>query len=47
MIATGGAMSFLSRSGGMGLGTVTPQIDVDNLAARLVSIESRPNRSVT
>ena len=47
MIATGGAMSFLSRSGGMGLGTVTPQIDVDNLAARLVSIESRLNRSVT
>ena len=46
MIATGGAMSFLSRSGGMGLGTVTPRIDVDNLTARLVSIESRLNRSV-
>ena len=46
MIATGGAMSFLSRSGGMGLGTATPRIDVDNLAARPVSIESRLNRSV-
>jgi len=46
MIATGGAMSFLSRSGGMGLGTATPRIDVDNLAARLVSIESRLNSSV-
>ena len=45
-IATGGAMSFLSRSGGMGLGTATPRIDVDNLAARLVGIESRLNRSV-
>ena len=42
----GGAMPFLSRSGGMGLGTATPRIDVDNLAARLVGIESRLNRSV-
>ena len=46
MIATGGAMSFLSRSGGMGLGTAPPRIAVDNLAARLVGIESRLNRSV-
>ncbi len=45
MIATGGAMSFLARAGGMGLGDVSPRIDVDNLAARLASIEARIHRS--
>ena len=45
MIATGGAMSFLARAGGMGLGDVSPRIDVDNLSARLASIEDRIHRS--
>ena len=47
MIATGGAMSFLARAEGMGLGDVSPRIDVDNLATRLATIEQRLNRSTT
>jgi len=47
MIATGGAMSFLARSEGMGLGDVNPRIDVDNLATRLATIEQRLHRSTT
>jgi len=39
MIATGGALSFLDRSEGMGLGTVEPHIDTANLAERLASIK--------
>ena len=38
MIATGGALSFLARSEGMGLETVTPHIDTANLSERLASI---------
>lgn len=38
MIATGGALSFLGRSEGMGLGTVSPTIDTANLSERLSSI---------
>ena len=38
MIATGGALSFLGRSEGMGLETVDPTIDRENLADRLSSI---------
>ena len=38
MIATGGALSFLGRSEGMGLETVTPHIDTENLSGRLASI---------
>ena len=45
MIATGGAMSFLARAGGMGLGDVSPRIDVDNLSTRLASIEDRIHQS--
>ena len=41
MIATGDAKSFLARAQGMGLGDVSPRIDVDNLA----SIEDRIHRS--
>jgi dihydrolipoamide dehydrogenase len=41
MSATGDAMSFLARAQGMGLGDVSPRIDVDNLA----SIEDRIHRS--
>ncbi|MDP6288395.1 MAG: FAD-dependent oxidoreductase [Acidimicrobiales bacterium] len=47
MIATGGAMSFLARAEGMGLGDVNPRIDVDNLATRLATIEQRLHRSTT
>jgi len=47
MIATGGAMSFLARAEGMGLGDVSPRIDVDNLATRLATIEQRLHRSTT
>ena len=47
MIATGGAMSFLARAGGMGLGDVSPRIDVDNLSDRLARIEERIHRSTT
>ncbi len=35
MIATGGALSFLGRSAGMGLEQVTPTIDTPNLSERL------------
>ncbi len=45
MIATGGAMSFLARAEGMGLGDVSPRIDIDNLATRLATIEQRLHRS--
>ena len=40
MIATGGALSFLSRSEGMGLEHVDPTIDTTNLSERLSSIMS-------
>ena len=45
MIATGGALSFLGRSEGMGLETVTPHIDTTNLAERLKSIMGHLERS--
>ncbi len=38
MIATGGALSFLARSEGMGLEMVSPHIDTANLSDRLASI---------
>jgi len=38
MIATGGALSFLARSEGMGLEMVTPNIDTSNLSERLAKI---------
>ena len=38
MIATGGALSFLGRSTGMGLQQVTPTIDTPNLSERLAHI---------
>ena len=47
MIATGGAMSFLASAEGMGLGDVSPRIDLDNLATRLATIEQRLHRSTT
>lgn len=41
MIATGGAISFINRVEGMGLGDTSAQIDVANLQERVASIESR------
>lgn len=40
MIATGGALSFLGRSSGMGLEEVDPTIDISNLEERLAHIMS-------
>ena len=40
MIATGGALSFLGRSAGMGLERVDPTIDIGNLDERLKHIMS-------
>ena len=45
MIATGGALSFLGRSEGMGLETVSPHIDTDNLSERLRNIMGHLERS--
>lgn len=45
MIATGGALSFLGRSEGMGLETVNPHIDIANLSERLTSIMGHLERS--
>jgi pyruvate/2-oxoglutarate dehydrogenase complex dihydrolipoamide dehydrogenase (E3) component len=45
MIATGGALSFLHRSEGMGLQTVTPNIDTSNLSDRLTKIKDHLERS--
>jgi NAD(P)H dehydrogenase (quinone) len=47
MIGTGNAMSFLARSGAMGLNEVRPGVDRDNLRTRLSSIEARLAKSVT
>jgi NAD(P)H dehydrogenase (quinone) len=41
MIATGGAMSYVERTTGMGLTPLDPDLDVDALKARITSIEDR------
>ena len=41
LIATGGAMSFINRAQGMGLGDTEARIDVENLKERVHSIETR------
>ncbi|HTX63279.1 MAG TPA: FAD-dependent oxidoreductase, partial [Acidimicrobiales bacterium] len=41
MIATGGAMSFLNRSHGMGLAPVSPRLDMERLRQRISSITTR------
>ncbi len=46
MIATGGAMSYVERATGMGLGSLDPDLDVDALKRRIVSIEDRLQHSV-
>jgi dihydrolipoamide dehydrogenase len=47
MIATGGAVSFAQRLGGMGLETVTAEVDPTALKDRVDSIVNRLNRSIT
>ena len=41
MIATGGAMSYLARSGGMGLVPVEPELDLERLRQRIGSVTTR------
>jgi NAD(P)H dehydrogenase (quinone) len=45
MIATGGAMSFLGRTPGMGLGDVDAHLDLEGLRQRIESITDRLGRS--
>ena len=47
MIATGGAMSFLRRSTGMGLEQASPEIDVDALTSRIESIKEHLRAATT
>ncbi len=47
MIATGGALSFLARSKGMGLEEVSPHIDLGNLGERLAGIEAKLTNTTT
>jgi dihydrolipoamide dehydrogenase len=46
MIATGGAMSFSKRIGGMGLAELAPRVDTDALKERLTSITGRLQRNI-
>jgi dihydrolipoamide dehydrogenase len=46
MIASGGALSFVHRSTGMGLSQLRGEIDQDRLKRRIVEIEGRIHRSV-
>ncbi len=47
MIATGGAMSFLRRSTGMGLEQAMPEIDTEALTARIEGIKGHLQEGVT
>jgi dihydrolipoamide dehydrogenase len=47
MIATGGAMSFAQRLGGMGLETVTAEVDPAGLKDRVDGIVDQLNRSIS
>ena len=47
MIATGGAMSFLRRSTGMGLEQASPEVDTEALTARIEHIKSHLQRGTT
>ncbi|MHB1584034.1 MAG: dihydrolipoyl dehydrogenase family protein [Acidimicrobiales bacterium] len=47
MIATGGAMSYLGRAGGMGLGGVSGQVVLERLRERIIEIERRLEDSTT
>jgi NAD(P)H dehydrogenase (quinone) len=47
MIATGGAMSYVSRVGGMGLVPVEPRLDLAALRGRITTITDRLEHSAT
>ena len=47
MIATGGAMSFMQRSGGMGLENGTPTIDTEALTTRIGRIKDKMSGNTT
>jgi dihydrolipoamide dehydrogenase len=47
MIASGGAMSFVGRTTGMGLHKVNAELDLEALRSRIASIEGRLERSIT
>jgi pyruvate/2-oxoglutarate dehydrogenase complex dihydrolipoamide dehydrogenase (E3) component len=47
MIATGGAMSYLGRAGGMGLGRVSGEVVLERLRERIVEIERQLEDSTT
>ncbi len=47
MIATGGAISFSNRLGGMGLQSAAPDVDIDALSQRIVAIEDKMRHNVT
>jgi pyruvate/2-oxoglutarate dehydrogenase complex dihydrolipoamide dehydrogenase (E3) component len=47
MIATGGAMSFMQRSEGMGLENETPTIDTEALTARIGRIKDKMSGNTT
>lgn len=46
MIATGGALSLINASGGMGLTHVSAEVDFEALRRRILAIEDRLERSV-
>ncbi len=46
MIATGGAMSFLRRSTGMGLEQASPEVDTDALTSRIEGIKSHLHNGI-
>src|SRR5690349_16712855 len=47
MIATGGAMSFTRRIGGMGLEQLRAAVDLDSLTGRITDIKDRLQRNTT
>jgi len=47
MIATGGAMSFMRRSAGMGLEQTSAEVDTDALTSRIEGIKSHIQRNAT
>ena len=47
MIATGGAMSFTRRIGGMGLEQQDAEVDIDALTERIEDIKGRLHRNIT
>src|SRR5262245_62465157 len=46
MIATGGALSFLRRSTGMGLEQTSPEVDTEALTSRIEGIKSHLHNGI-